>query len=271
MTRAPPRWLSGKESACTAGDMGSIPGPGRSLAEGNGNPLQFLAWEIPWTEESGRLQSMESQRVGDHLVTKQQQGPSGITYMTLSSCCPSSPLTFLHPLLLLVFFLPVLPSSSAEASMLMLAPLEIACPLPLSWGMLSPSLITIPHGVKATGTHQSRLQDVHTVVGHIQRTAAWPCPHPAWPFCFRQENAVRATLAPSASLAQGNLRTSASEMGSAWMEPMAQARVSVGGASAGRPVRPALRASTACTATKVRTPPPAAGSPSQPEMQEERV
>ena len=204
-------------------------------------------------------------------MTKQQQGPSGITYMTLSSCCPSSLLTFLHPLFLLAFFLQVLPSSSAEASMLVLAPVEIACPLPRSWGMLSPSLITIPHGSRLRARIQSRLQDVHTVAGHVQRTAVWPCPHPAWPFCFRQENAARATLAPSASLAQGNLRTSASETGSAWTEPMAQACVSVGGASAGRPVRPALRASTASTATKVRTPPPPAGSPNQPEVQEERV
>ena len=31
----------GKESACTAGDSGSIPGSGRSPGEGNGNPLQY--------------------------------------------------------------------------------------------------------------------------------------------------------------------------------------------------------------------------------------
>ena len=30
----------GKESACNGGDPGSIPGPGRSAGEGNGNPLQ---------------------------------------------------------------------------------------------------------------------------------------------------------------------------------------------------------------------------------------
>jgi len=29
----------------------------------------ILAWEIPWTEEPGRLQSMGSQRVGHNLVT----------------------------------------------------------------------------------------------------------------------------------------------------------------------------------------------------------
>ena len=29
----------------------------------------ILAWKIPWTEEPGGLQSMESQRVGHDLVT----------------------------------------------------------------------------------------------------------------------------------------------------------------------------------------------------------
>ena len=31
----------GKESSCNAGDLGSIPGSGRSPGEGNGNPLQY--------------------------------------------------------------------------------------------------------------------------------------------------------------------------------------------------------------------------------------
>ena len=46
-----------KESACNAGDLGLIPGPGRSPGEGNGNPLQYSCPEIPWTEEPGGLQS----------------------------------------------------------------------------------------------------------------------------------------------------------------------------------------------------------------------
>ena len=33
----------------------------------------ILAWEIPWTEELGGLQSMGSQRVGQDLVTEQQK------------------------------------------------------------------------------------------------------------------------------------------------------------------------------------------------------
>ena len=35
-----PGCSDGKESTCNAGDMGSIPGSGRSHEEGNGNPLQ---------------------------------------------------------------------------------------------------------------------------------------------------------------------------------------------------------------------------------------
>ena len=43
------------------GDLGSIPGLGRSPGKGNGNPLQYSCLRIPWTEEPGRLQSMGSQ------------------------------------------------------------------------------------------------------------------------------------------------------------------------------------------------------------------
>ena len=62
-----PRCCSGKESTCRAGairDTGSIPGSGRSCGVGNGNHFSILAWEIPWTEEPGGLQSMGLQRVG---------------------------------------------------------------------------------------------------------------------------------------------------------------------------------------------------------------
>ena len=51
----------GEEAACSAGDLGLIPGSGRSPGEGNGNPPSILAWRIPWTEEPARLQSMGSQ------------------------------------------------------------------------------------------------------------------------------------------------------------------------------------------------------------------
>ena len=103
-------WLSGKESACNAGNPGSIPGSGRSPGEGIGYPLQYswasllaqmvtnppatqetwvwslgwedpleegttthssiLAWKIPWTEAPCGLQSMGSQRVRHNRATK---------------------------------------------------------------------------------------------------------------------------------------------------------------------------------------------------------
>ena len=58
-----PLWLSGKESACNAGDPGSIPGPGRSPGGGMATPSGILTWRIPWTEEPGGLWSMRLQRV----------------------------------------------------------------------------------------------------------------------------------------------------------------------------------------------------------------
>ena len=53
-----PGGSDGKESACNAGGLGSIPGLGRSPGEGHGS---ILAWRTPWTEEPGKLQSMGSQ------------------------------------------------------------------------------------------------------------------------------------------------------------------------------------------------------------------
>ena len=42
-----PGGLEGRASACNEGDPGSIPGLGRSLGEGNGNPLQYSCLENP--------------------------------------------------------------------------------------------------------------------------------------------------------------------------------------------------------------------------------
>ena len=42
-----PQWLSGKESACNAGDVGSISGSGRFSGGGHGNPLQHSCLENP--------------------------------------------------------------------------------------------------------------------------------------------------------------------------------------------------------------------------------
>ena len=66
-----PSGSDGKETACNVGDLGFIPGLGRSPGEGHGNPLQYSCLEnSPWTEEPGRLQFMGSQTVRHDWVTK---------------------------------------------------------------------------------------------------------------------------------------------------------------------------------------------------------
>ena len=52
-----------KELAGSTGNSGSISGWGRSPGGGNGNPLQYSCWRIPWTQEPCRL---------DRRVTKSQ-------------------------------------------------------------------------------------------------------------------------------------------------------------------------------------------------------
>ena len=51
-----------KNPPANAGHIGSIPASGRSLGEGNGNPLQYSCPENPMAEEPGGLQSMGSKK-----------------------------------------------------------------------------------------------------------------------------------------------------------------------------------------------------------------
>ena len=60
-------------SAGDARDNGSTPGSGRSPGGRMATHASILAWEIPRTEEPGRLQSMGLQRFGHDLETKQEQ------------------------------------------------------------------------------------------------------------------------------------------------------------------------------------------------------
>ena len=53
-----------KNPPTNSGDTDPISGLGRSPEEGNGYHSSILAWEIPWTEKPGGLQSKESLRVG---------------------------------------------------------------------------------------------------------------------------------------------------------------------------------------------------------------
>ena len=64
-----PRWLIGKGSACSAGDVGSIPGSGRSPGGENAKPLQYSFWDNPM--DRGACQATvhgvaKSQEMGEH-------------------------------------------------------------------------------------------------------------------------------------------------------------------------------------------------------------
>ena len=60
----------GKELACSAGDLGSIPGLGRSPEGGNGNPLQYSCMENPIERGVWRATVHGVTRVRHDLATK---------------------------------------------------------------------------------------------------------------------------------------------------------------------------------------------------------
>ena len=61
----------GKESACSAGDLGWIPGLGRFAGGGHGNPLQYSCLESPHGQRSlSGYSPWGSQRVGHNWATK---------------------------------------------------------------------------------------------------------------------------------------------------------------------------------------------------------
>ena len=62
-----------KNPLANARDTDLIPDLGRSPGEGNGTHSSILAWEIPWTEEHDRLESMGLQKARHNLVTEQLQ------------------------------------------------------------------------------------------------------------------------------------------------------------------------------------------------------
>ena len=66
MSRAPQVAPVVKNLPANAGETRNtslIPGSGRCPGGGCGNPLQYLAWKIPWTEEPGKLQALRLQRI----------------------------------------------------------------------------------------------------------------------------------------------------------------------------------------------------------------
>ena len=54
-----PGGSDGKECACNVGDLGSIPGLGRSPEKGKSTHSTIIAWRILWTEEPGRPMGLQ--------------------------------------------------------------------------------------------------------------------------------------------------------------------------------------------------------------------
>ena len=70
-----------KESACNAGDLGSIPGLGRSPGGGNGNPLQYSCLEYSRDRGAWQTTVYGVPRVGHDWVTKHILSHDGINLL----------------------------------------------------------------------------------------------------------------------------------------------------------------------------------------------
>ena len=79
-----PRNSVGKESACCAGDRGSIPGSGRSPREGNSNPLQYSCLKNPIDRGAWQAAVHGVTRVGHDLATKPPPPPE--SFSTPAGC-----------------------------------------------------------------------------------------------------------------------------------------------------------------------------------------
>ena len=89
-----PRWLGGKDYTCQCKRYHSIPGWEDPLEKETATHSSILAWEIPWTEEPGGLQSIE---VRHAAVTKRQvekwkiDSTSLLVFLHFSHFLPPSP------------------------------------------------------------------------------------------------------------------------------------------------------------------------------------
>ena len=65
-----PDGSAGKEPVCNVGELGWIPGSGRSLGKGNGNPLQYSCLGNLMDREAWQATVHGVPRVGHNLATK---------------------------------------------------------------------------------------------------------------------------------------------------------------------------------------------------------
>ena len=98
-----PGGLAGKESTCKAGDLGSIPGLGKSPGKGNGHPLQYSGLEnstdcivhgVSKLDTTERLSLSETERTLYSFPLHQW----GLMYSESHPCPPSHSLQLLQPL-----------------------------------------------------------------------------------------------------------------------------------------------------------------------------
>ena len=85
---------AGKESACNAGDLGLIPGLGRSPGEGNGNPLQYSCLGNPM--DRGAWQPTVPRITKESNMTKQLIYTIGNTF-PMTSCWEAMKTSNHHP------------------------------------------------------------------------------------------------------------------------------------------------------------------------------
>ena len=96
-----------KSPPANAGDVGSIPGSGGSPEKEMATHSSILAWEIPGTEEPGKLQSKGSQRVRSDLGLNNNDKQQYITFCSASVNCMIPPFCFINVMNFLEYFLNV--------------------------------------------------------------------------------------------------------------------------------------------------------------------
>ena len=81
-----PSGSDGKESACNAGDSGSIPGSGRAPGEGNGNPLQYSCLENPMDRGAWQANFNHEVKCSRTVLPNRTYDSDG---KVLHLCCPN--------------------------------------------------------------------------------------------------------------------------------------------------------------------------------------